>query len=335
MNGKESTNHTNIGFALLRMLMCFGVLLAHCWNKKGYDSIFFLPFREIQVLAAPVFMFLSFYFSYKTFVSKDKDRFLKRMKRLLLPQIGWTFIYWILFQFIENVPFSELLWQLFTGHSTVLNATMWFQIELIVITILFHLLFSMLDEKKAISVLYLLMFLCFILQFSKVNLFLFDDLRFELKYPLGRFAEMLPYAISGFFFSYYKIMNKLKQHRLLAALVSLFLLPLPYLIDFPVVKGFGYSGVTIFYLSILMIIFVEMLPFDLLHPTIKKAAILISSYTPGIYCCHRLIFAFLSHFFPAFAFSSFAGCIFLYLICYIICLMIFQVPNRYIKILVS
>ena len=331
----NSFKKTDISMALLRMLMCFGVLLAHCWNKKGYDSIFFLPFKEIQVLAAPIFMFLSFYFSYRVFLSRDQGRFLSRMKRLLIPQIGWTLIYWALFQFIEKVTFSELLWQLFTGHSTVLNATMWFQIELILITILFYLIFSALDNRKAISLLCMIMILSFLMQFSGFNLLLFDDLRFELKYPLGRFSEMLPYAITGFFFGYYDVMKKLKEHRLIIAIISLLLLPLPYLIDFPVSKGFGYSGTTIFYLSILMTLFVEMLPFDLLHPTIKKAAILISSYTPGIYCCHRLVFTFLSHFFPAFAFSSFAGCIFLYLICYMICLMIFQVPNRYIKMLVS
>lgn len=44
----------------------------------------------------------------------------------------------------------------------------------------------------------LIAMIALILQYSGANWSLFGDMRFELKYPLGRMVEMLPLAICGF-----------------------------------------------------------------------------------------------------------------------------------------
>ena len=62
MNENKKTK-IDVNLSLLRMLMCFGVVLSHSCRNKLYPSIYFVPFRIIQHIAAPTFMLLSFYFS--------------------------------------------------------------------------------------------------------------------------------------------------------------------------------------------------------------------------------------------------------------------------------
>ena len=333
MNGKE-TKINDIGISLLRVLMCFGVILAHCWKHKGYDSLLFLPFKEIQTLAAPVFMLLSFYFLAERFLSPDESFLKKRMLRLLIPQIGWALIYWLVYLLLEPVPLNELFWQILTGHSAVLNATMWFQFDLIVLTLLFFLLFSFRNEKFSTILLICISFLCLILQHSGINYRLFSDLRFELSYPLGRLVEMLPYATIGFLLKHCRMTDTLKKYRYPVLIASLLLFTLPYLMSFPSAKGFGYAGITLLYLVILSFFITELLPFEMLPETIKKGMLPLCCHTLGIYCCHRLIHALVSRFL-GYSPSSFLYCILLYILCYLFCSLLSLIPSKTIKKLVD
>lgn len=325
-------NRTDISLALLRSLMCFGVILAHCWKSKTYTSIIFLPFKEIETLAAPVFMILTFYFSASLYFSPDISNLKKRMTRLLIPHLGWALIYFAVLQFFEAIPFTELLWQIFMGHSYVLNATMWFQTVLIVLTLLFFMIFSHADKKEGMFISLLLTLFALFMQISETNYNLFYDLRFELKYPLGRIIEMIPYAFTGLLLNYYDAFTCLKKYRYIFMMFFLFLLSLPYITDFPVCNGFGYAGITCYYLSLFMTLFCGLLPFDLLYLTPKKFFYQLSRYTLGIYCIHRLVFVFLGRY--SF-FSTFTGCIILYFICYLICFLINQIPDKIINSLVN
>lgn len=72
---------------------------------------------------------------------------------------------------------------MFLGHSPQLNATMWYQVDLIYLTLLF-LAVILIFQKNYETVLMILGFLALAAQYSGINL-IFDNLRFELKYPLG------------------------------------------------------------------------------------------------------------------------------------------------------
>ena len=63
----------------------------------------------------------------------------KRIKTLVIPLVGWSVIYATLYTFVLNrsISFKDFFWQSTTGHSEVLNPTMWFQSNLIVLTLLF------------------------------------------------------------------------------------------------------------------------------------------------------------------------------------------------------
>ena len=121
----------NYGLALLRTLMCFEVVLCHFWTSD--DSKFLIPFSLLKGLAVPVFMFLSFFLTEHTFLNYDKMKAQKRVWRVIYPQIGWAIIYHLGYMIGEfavkdiDINFTDLFWQMFTGHSPRLNASMWFQ----------------------------------------------------------------------------------------------------------------------------------------------------------------------------------------------------------------
>ena len=323
------------GFSLLKAFMCFGVILAHFWSSKGYDSLIFLPFREIRTLAAPVFMILSFYFA-KSLFSGDNDSFRRRMKRLLVPHICWAVIYYLFYLVIYRTPVTELFWQLCTGHSSILNATMWFQFELILLTVLFYGIFRILKEKKAILCLCILSVICLVLQISGLNYRIFSGLRFELSYPLGRFAEMLPYACLGLVLRYFDLYSKLKRHPLITMAVSLVLFVLPYFLPFPRCDGFGYAGITLIYACFLAVTFAAVLPLDGIGDPVESFIDTLCRFTPGIYCCHRLIFAIVSLCFPGtLFFHTLFGCVVIYLLSYLFCLILSLLPIRDIRLLVD
>ena len=313
------------------MLLSFCVILAHCWKSKGYKSLFFFPFKEMTVYAVPIFMIISFYYSEFLFVSRNSLSFRNRIIRLLVPHIGWALIYWLYYFLVYRTPVTELFWQLLTGHSTVLNPTMWFQIELILYTLFFFFLFYFFENRTAVLTVISASILSLILEFSGINYSLFHELRPELSYPLGRLVELFPFAALGFLLHYFGIFDKLRKHRIGVLLLCLPLLLLPYIYRFPRTEGFGYSGLMVMYMPTVITIFICMLPLNELPIGYKKIAVIISSYTLGIYCSHRLIATILATLFPDFLFSSFFGCIIIQLVSYFVCFLISFSPNRYIR----
>ena len=97
----------NLGLDILRMILCFWIILLHCSNVKK-EHIYFLYGRPIHV---PTFVFISFYFFYKNLSSRDISKIILRFQRLLIPYIIWPLIILIInFIFIKNkILFSILL----------------------------------------------------------------------------------------------------------------------------------------------------------------------------------------------------------------------------------
>lgn len=149
-------------------------------------------------------MVMSFYLNQKSFEKKDVNNAKKRIWKLLLPQIIWSIIYFLVYWIIEIVThvkmvngISDLFWQLLTGHSPCLNATMWFQFDLIVITILFCNVFYFCNRVIGMIVIVIVGCICLALQYSGLNYQIFGALRYELSYPLGRLLETFPMAVGG------------------------------------------------------------------------------------------------------------------------------------------
>lgn len=343
MNKKQlDLSKINYGFSLLKLLLAFEVVLGHFCNWKEYNTLFLWPFKELVSLAVPCFMIMSFYLATKSFLVRDDNKYKTRLYRLVMPQIGWAIIYWIVLLVLDvvfksgiHVGISNLLWQLFTGHDTVLNPSMWYQIEIILITIVFYNLFKRLNNKGGYISIVVLMLACYALQYSGINLMLFKDLRFELKYPLGRIAEMIPYAVIGITLKYFDILEKLKKYRYIIMPLCVFLFLQGFNIAWYDMKDFGFSGLCKPYLAIWIILFAYYVPLEYLPDSIKRIILVISDYTLGIYCVHRLTNYLLAIFVPGLNLLSFEKCILIYILSYIICFLLSLVPNKHIKSLIN
>lgn len=325
-NDKESFNY---GFSLLRMFMCFEVIFSHFFLSNESHKMSIILFSKLTGIAVPVFMFLSFFLSKNLFLEADKAEIKKRLYRIIYPQIVWTFIYFFIlsaFQLFFNKNFGvnikSFFWQMFTGHSKSMNTAMWFQIDLILLTVLFILIFRFIEIKKGTILLLFLSTLSLFFQYTGINFYIFDKTRWEIRYPFGRLSEMIPFATLGFICAYYNLFERLKQKRLLTAILliitSFFLLKYKII---PSAKGFGYSASNNLILAFSITCFSYILPFERTNKKVKNIIKQLTSNTLGIYCMHLLVGKFLSMFFSKFDFSTnnFSFCLTIYLSCYILC----------------
>ncbi|MBQ6334428.1 MAG: acyltransferase [Erysipelotrichaceae bacterium] len=340
---KINYDKINYGFSLLKMLMAFEVLLGHFADWSQYDPRIVWPFRELVSLAVPSFVIMSFYLTERSFLNRDDEKFKVRFKKLLIPQIAWAFIYYIIYALIDlfmhkklHSGITDLFWQILTGHSSYLNPSMWYQFDIIITTVLFFLVFRQIkDNKKAYCGLLIITLFCYILQFSGVNRALFGEMIFELKYPLGRIIEMIPFATIGFSLRYFDVFEKLKKYRWIVMVLCVALFLLGFHIPWPELKDFGFAGFAKPYLALCIVTFAFLTPLEKLSLPIKKAIIKISDYSLGIYCIHRLINTLLKVFIPSISLQSFERCVLLYIICYFICFLIDLLPDKNTKLLVN
>lgn len=311
----------NWGLSLLRTYMCFLVILCHFWfpeNPSGFSRILY----HDRNYAVAVFMLLSFFLTHNTFAEHNRQKILHRFKRLLIPQIGWAVIYWCLYKIIDLIcktslenSISDMFWQIFSGHSPKLNPTMWYQVDLIWITVLF-LVILLLFKKIHTTVFLLLAAFAIYLQYSGIYLFL-DRFRFEIKYPAGRLIEMIPIAVVGFLLSSGKIMQFFSEHRLRSITLSAFtIIMVTYFNIFSDIPGYGYQGIGIILCASAFVIAFYCLPLAHIPDVLKKILSFLTSHTLGIYCMHRMVGTLLLLFLPMlginFPIKSLPGCILIY-----------------------
>lgn len=336
------TNKYHYGLCILRMLMCFEVILCHFWIPDG--GWLLKPFDWLKLCAVPIFMLMSFYLTTNVYVGNDYSKQHKRLWRITLPLLVWGVIYWIAFStfslFDSNIHVGvvDLLFQMTTGHSEQLNATMWYQFDLLIITILFICCFRLFTIPKARLILYLLLFTSLALQYSGLNYTLFGNLRFELKYPLGRIAETLPYAIIGFELAYNHWLDN--KNTKSYAIIPLALLIFVFLQFKPILRlylGFNYGGISLFMSSLCAFLLFYFAPMKNMPVVIQKTILFASRYTLGIYCAHRLIAYILEQLFWRLNISinPFLFCILLYACCFMVCHFISKAPSKIAKQIIN
>lgn len=331
----------NNGLCFLRVFMSFEVVLCHFWIVSEMDRTL-LPFEKLRSLAVPVFMFMSFVLTGKTLTILEKTKMNNRFRRLLLPQIIWAFIYWGIYYILKvkfqadigcEVGVRELIQQIFLGHS--INETMWYQVDLIIITGIMTLVCYLTKEKVRLVIMWVMLGLSLIFQYSGINAQIFTNLSYEVKYPLGRLCEMIPYAVVGFFFSYYGLLQKMEKYRwniIVGFSVIIFSL-LSYSV-FIKPEGYGYSGIDGICMAILLVSVCYLIPFYKLPGKVNLIIEKLSKYTLGIYCIHRLIRTLLVVFlYPKVKIeqNTFQECILVYVICYLVVILISKIPFKWCK----
>lgn len=337
----------NIGLALLRILLSFTVVLNHFFdiNSVSYNIDFFnklcFLLKIIGTVAVPVFFIMSFYFTEKVITNYDKDTVTKRLKRLIIPQLFWTIIYFVILKvmafFTSNVhspSIQDFLYQLLFGHSKYINASMWYQVDLIIITYVYVLLYKYLKNKKGTICICIISIFAIALQYTGINYTIFKDLVVELKYPLGRLLEVIPYATIGILlakFNINKYANKKIIHTILPILsiiIFCFLCKYEAKIN---VMGFYYQGLLILTKSVTLFITFYFLPIGNVAEKVKKIIIYLSQYTLGVYCIHKLIGLILEQFINNKLNGTMEYCIIIFILSYIVIWIISFIPLKIIK----
>jgi len=284
-------------------------------------------FAWIRVFAVPTFMMMSFILVQPSLVEHDKKKMESRFERLLIPQFVWAVICWTVYMIIDMLLYKEwrhkitdLLWQIFFGHSPKVNSAMWFQVDLIYLTLLF-LLVIIFFKRNYTYIFIILGMVALFIQYSGINM-TFEALQYEIAYPIGRFFEMLPVAVVGFIISSTNLLEKIKKFSFPTAILSLFVIFIEGRYGFfSEVTGYGYSGIRMIIISFALIALFYNMPFERVPQKAHKMIGFLTSYTMGIYCMHNLVSSILKGVIKkinlGWEFNTFSGCIIIYILCFI------------------
>ncbi|MCQ2520403.1 MAG: acyltransferase [Lachnospiraceae bacterium] len=351
----KSYANYNVGISMLKMIMCFSVIVAHLWKVNTTNSGVLGWIYYLREYAVPVFMILAFYFSEKFLSDLSGEKLLNRIIRLVVPLWSWAVIYWVVYKLLQetlypgfNLQIQDLLWQMTTGNSVYLNGAMWFQVDLILLTLLFALIIFVAQKFKN-HVFVLLTVGCLYIQYTGITLFMYKW-KAELSGTCGRFFEMLPMAVAGYMLANYGLLNKAKKNWITTIIVCLAGLKLVRYYDVisklnfegldPGKQAFDYAGLNRVTVALLMIFLCFVLPLDKLPRALKVIIEWLTKYTLGIYCSHMLVARLLDYFLThksgvGLETDTIGECIATYIICYFICFLIARVPCKWTKMLVE
>ena len=343
-NEKNPKASFNYGLSLLRVLFCFEVILLHCWDGQ-MNNIVQKGFYYLEGIAVPVFMTLSFFLCRKSIESRNVLIIKNRIKRLVWPHIGWSFLYYfgcllVNALFNKNAPPSifDLGWQLLLGHSKNLNPPMWYLVDLIILSIVcFFVYYYSRNENIYICILSFLFLFSLFLQYSGINYMLNDNLRYEMKYPIGRITEMIPYMVMGLIISRFRIFELFKTRKTYAVIIMTILLIVSLLlVGKEKTNGYGYKGLAKIIVTFIILNFAYNTPFYKLPLWVKRIIRFLSKYTLGVYCLHRLMSIVLFNIFSINSEkTSFIMCVMIYICCYFVSWLVSLIPMKKAKLLVD
>lgn len=281
----------NYSLGLLKILMCFEVICCHFWLTES-PSPGLWGFFHLKPNAVPVFMIISFYFFSSILKEASAKKLGHRMKRLLIPYVGWALIYFLFFFALSFVglfgrapKISDLGWQLLTGVSWM-NPPLWYMADLFVLTFVFFFIFRFFPRKTAFVIILILSIAAFIFQYSGANYACFGGMQEELMYTCGRFAEVIPFASLGTFFGFFHLPQWLSNHWLSICLFSIGADILLFAFGKDNVSGFGYGGLLLAVESLLIFIIFAIVNWPQMNERYLKWIPKVGKYTSGIYCTH-------------------------------------------------
>lgn len=353
---KKNYDNYNPGISLLKMLMCFEVIVAHLWRVRITSSGPIGWLWYLRDYAVPVFMILAFFFSEKLFSEgKSWDGLWKRIVKLIVPLWVWAVVYWIVYKLLQellypgfNLQLKDLAWQMFTGNSVYLNGAMWFQVDLIILTLLFAVIVFV-GQKFKNHIFVLLSTACIYLQYYALTFFIFKW-KTELAGPSGRLFEMFPMAVAGYMLANYGLLNKAKKNWVTTIVVCVVAMKLlrwknvVALLDFdtldPGKQGFDYAGINRIVVALVLIFLFFVPPLEKLPRPIRIGISWLTRYTLGIYCTHMMVARLLDYFLThssrvPLETDTLGECIVTYLLCYLLCFLISLIPCKWTRMLVE
>lgn len=313
----------NVGISILRVLLCFWVVVHHCANAKMNNHKYLQ--RNFHV---PTFFLLSFYFYYSVINKRNILKIKFRFQRLLYPYILWPLLI-LLFNnalvassmckhFRRNYTMKDLYIQILIGARFYTN--FWFHFNLILLS-LFITIISFIAKAKLLIIYEFIGIISLYLHVSGINNYIFYNLKSPTNKTLGCINEMIPLSVFGCFFSSINLLLKLNNLDL--SFVIIFFLLLYLIFEYEIF--FKYPGIlypnvllNVLAATILILLFgsININNFENINKLLKY----VTSFTGGIYYLHQIFPDYLYHIFnidreKTTYLSPFA----IYIICYIIC----------------
>jgi len=319
---EETPKSYNFGLGFLRMILALRVIISHCYNHKLKTNnkllILAVVSRRVHV---PSFFIISFYFILNVLIQLNPKLLYKRIVRLSIPYLGWPIIIYILnnaiicrFFNFHKISFIQLKSQLLWGNNYIIQ--LWFQWDLIFITILFFLIIFI-SGKYHLFLFHLLAIVAYICQYSGYN---YQFYLFCKKECLGRFFEMIPYAVTGLTLASFKMFDYLNKNRTKTLILSslIFILVGKYEV-FAKVKSVSYSGLKLNVRAVSLVFSFSVFPSEYIQS--KKLINLIrqiTNFTAGVFYLHYTVYIYSRNYFQFIRKGTFLGCVFIYLISYLI-----------------
>lgn len=212
----DNKKNFDIGLAILRVFISYFVVIAHCYNSSN-SSFIFKKINSLFKTHVLIFFIMAFYFSYKTIISSNLKKKIDRLKRLIIPYILWPIILWLINKLVPKnykrakcITKEDLIYQLLYGSRYL--AVLWFQWNLILLTIVFYLI-NIIFRQHLNFIIIILSIGSFIYQYNGNNVKRFKNEIYDKRYTFGRFLEICPMAVIGFLFNFTQILIYCKLHQ--------------------------------------------------------------------------------------------------------------------------
>lgn len=340
----EMNKRINIGINVLRVWMAMEVILLHRMSWKGYDGPFFNFLKSCELFSVPVFVIIAFYYSVGIFDKNDEVKLFKRLVRLIIPQVGWALICWVTYYLTDivflhkvNHTISDFLIAIVSGCRQNTNPSTWFQAVLILLTLYFALIFKVFKRKNAWMMVWVSMIVSLFIQHNGAYYELFINTNYELANTVGRLFEIMPFACAGMILKSLGVENISTDKKRMAVIMLVLFFFAGFKIPFPQFsKGF-YDGFYPLYMGVILFVFFLFLPLDIDNTKLRTVFAYSTKFTLGIYCSHRLIYGILEIVYELLAIniSSLSRCLVTYIVCYVLSLIMYQLPSKTIKNLVD
>ena len=270
----------NPWISLFRVILCIVVIQIH------------FPLNETSLLgrwsalaspyAVPCFMFLSFYFMTDDVMGLNRDRIKERLLRLYIPILFWNTVYFLVLNlFGAGISVKKLIMSFMLAHGEGLCVPLWFLmaqlLDLIFIVIVFQYLP---DEKARIFASVFILILTFVLLKAGIITELFETASYELKYPLQRTVQCVPYAVLGLLSS-----CCLKDKKVRIKVITVVAFVLVGFISFKLSLGEVATSMVVAALCEIVL----MVPDDVIKGRLRILLNYLGACTMGIYCVHLLL----------------------------------------------
>ena len=199
-------------------------------------------------------------------------------------------------------------------------AQFWFQWVLILLTSIFYFIFYI-SKKNFLFLMQILTFFSYILQYSGINKKFNNSLNKDKKLTVGRINEMIPFAATGFTLSCLGILEKIKLFKIKTLTFCLLIFGSleKYQVFSGLKGGVAYPGILLNVRSICLIFSFSLFPSENINNiTLQKIIRYITNYTAGVFYLHITIIKYFRKFIKPIKEGNLFGCVFIYLICYLI-----------------